>query len=331
MVRGARRPVRPPVRAAVRPRLLRGPLLGIGFGVLLGSSALAAGVWTALTPPDAHVGAALLPPSVLPLEFPPPPPPGWDISNLDHPRVDYWMGRLQGDRRDRFADQLQRKGRYETMIRAALLRRGMPNDLVFLAMVESGFQPKAYSRAHASGMWQFIPGTATRYGLEMNRAVDERNDPVLATDAALRYLDDLYREFGSWYLAAAAYNTGENRVARLLRAATGRGYGTDLDYYRIWNELPAETRDYVPLMVASARIAKSPATYGFDVAPHPAWDYGELTAAPGTHLSAVARQTGATLAELRELNPHLKLDRVRSDAPMKIRVPAPPSRSAAAD
>jgi membrane-bound lytic murein transglycosylase D len=320
-----RRPVAPPP-ARWRPSL-GFPWLGIGFGVLLGTTALAAGVWTALTPPDPHVAAPLPPPGVLPLEYPPPPPEGWDISNVDHPRVDFWLLRLQGDRRDRFADQLQRKGRYEPMIREALLKRGMPRDLLYLAMVESGFHPRAYSRAHASGLWQFIPGTATRYGLEINRAVDERNDPVASTDAALRYLDDLYRQFGSWYLAAAAYNTGENRVARILLAATGRGHGTDLDYYRIWDQLPAETRDYVPLMVATARIAKNPAAFGFDVKAHPRWEYGEVTAAPGTPLKELARRTGTSVAQLRELNPHLKLDRVRTDEPMRIRV-LPATRSA---
>ena len=311
---------------------MRWPLAGVVFGVALGAGALAAGLWSAVLAriPDVSLGR-LTDDGVLPLEYPPPPPPGWDISNIDHPRVDYWVGRFESDRRDRLSGFLQRKGRYDGMISKALRERGMPQDLVYLAMVESGFQPKAYSHAHASGLWQFIPGTATRYGLVINRAVDERNDPVKSTDAALRYLKDLHDEFGSWYLAAAAYNTGENRVRRILRAATGRGHGTDVDYYRIWQQLPAETREYVPLMIASARIGKDQARYGFAAEPWKAHDYHEITAPPSTPLKSVAVKAGTTVARLRELNPHLKLDRTRSDVAMQLRVPVPSPEPVPAD
>src|SRR5690606_31655897 len=113
------------------------------------------------------------------------------------------------------------------------------------------------------GIWQFIAETGKRYGLEVNRAVDERRDFEEATDAALDYLGELHERFGSWYLAAAAYNTGENRVGRILRQRTGSERASDEAYYDIWPKLPRETRDYVPLMIAAARIAKEPAKYGF--------------------------------------------------------------------
>jgi membrane-bound lytic murein transglycosylase D len=248
----------------------------------------------------------------------------WDIPNLDHQRVDYWVKRFQTDRRTDIVTYLERMGRYQPLISEALAEREMPQDLVYLAMIESGFDPKAYSHARASGIWQFISETGKRYGLDINRAVDERNDPVKATDAALRYLGDLHARFGSWYLAAAAYNSGENRVARILREVTGRKKGTDEDYYRIWNRLPRETRDYVPLMVAAARIGKDPVAYGFDeLEVHDPWTFAEVVAKPATPLKTLAKQAGTSIAALKALNPHLKMDRTRNDEPMVVRVPAP--------
>ena len=191
--------------------------------------------------------------------------PGWDISNLDHARVDMWIEifTTRPKLRDRFAVWLERKPKYEAMISEKLTEHDMPQDLIYLAMIESGFNPKAYSHAKAGGLWQFIAETGQRYGLTVNKRVDERNHPDKATDAALAYLTDLHERFGSWYLAAAAYNTGENRVGRIMREVTGKERGTDADYYRISNRLPRETRDYVPMMIAAARISKDPAKYGF--------------------------------------------------------------------
>jgi len=189
----------------------------------------------------------------------------WDIANLDHRRVDMWIDifTTRPKLRERFALWLERKPKYEAMISEKLADRGMPQDLIYLAMIESGFNPKAYSRAKAGGLWQFIAETGQRYGLTVNRRVDERNHPDKATDAALAYLTDLHERFGSWYLAAAAYNTGENRVGRIMREVTGKERGTDADYYRISSRLPRETQDYVPMMIAAARISKDPAKYGF--------------------------------------------------------------------
>jgi membrane-bound lytic murein transglycosylase D len=248
----------------------------------------------------------------------------WDLPNLEHDRVDYWIGRFQTDKRADFQAYLARMGRYSGLITEALSERDMPRDLVYLAMIESGFDPRAYSRAHASGLWQFISGTASRYGLDINRAVDERNDPVKATAAALEYLSDLHGRFGSWYLAAAAYNTGENRVGRIMREVTGSERGTDDDYYRIWDRLPRETRDYVPLMIAAARIAKDPAAYGFaDVKAQAPLAFKEVVARPATPLKKLAASAGTSVQDLKRLNPHLKLDRTRNDEPMVVRVPAP--------
>lgn len=187
-----------------------------------------------------------------------------ELPSLQHPRVDSWVKRFTTDLRGSYATYLSRMSRYESMISRKLASRRMPQDLIYLAMIESGFNPKARSPVKASGLWQFMSPTAKQYGLTVNRRVDERNNPARATDAALKYLGYLHDRFGSWYLAAAAYNTGEGRVARVLKQVTGRQRGTDADFYRISHRLPKETRDYVPKLIAAARIGKNPARYGFD-------------------------------------------------------------------
>ena len=242
--------------------------------------------------------------------------PAWDIANIGHERVDYWVERFTTDKRDEFATYLARSGRYTDLIRERLAERGMPQDLLYLAMIESGFNPKAYSHAHASGIWQFISDTGQRYGLDINRAVDERNDPVKATEAALDYLSDLYERFGSWYLAAASYNTGENRVGRIMRQVTGSEKGTNADYYLIWDRLPRETRDYVPLMVAAARIGKEPAKYGFDhVKLYEPWEFVEEMFDAATPLARSVRAgrdplRGGRRPDMHGLvgHPHLAVD-----------------------
>jgi membrane-bound lytic murein transglycosylase D len=254
--------------------------------------------------------------------------PAWDLPNLDHPRVDDFVRIFTTSKRGDFTRFMQRSGRYEAMISQKLEERGMPQDLLYLAMIESGFNSRAYSHAHASGLWQFIAETGKRYGLDINLAVDERRDPVKATDAALSYLQELHGRFGSWYLAAAAYNTGENRVGRIMREETGSERGDEESYYRIRHRLPRETRDYVPLMIAAARIAKQPELHGFaDLKKEAALSYDEVTVPAASSLAAVARASGTTVAEIRALNPHFKLDRTRNDRPSQVRIPAGTSQA----
>lgn len=181
-----------------------------------------------------------------------------ELADLPHPRVDHWVEQFtRGAKAAEFAGYLQRMPQYEEMIRAKLRRRGMPEDLVYLAMIESGFNPEAHSAQSARGIWQLVPDTARRYGLRVDDTVDERTDPEKSTDAALSYLSYLFNRFGSWYLATAAYNAGENRIARIMTEATGRETGTDADYYRVWDQFPAETRDYVPVMIAARRVVQA--------------------------------------------------------------------------
>ncbi len=185
------------------------------------------------------------------------------LPNLDHPRVDSWIKRFTTDLRTSFATYLSRMTKYDDMIQSKLTARGMPEGLIYLAMIESGFNPRARSPAQASGLWQFVASTGRRFGLTINHRTDERNNPARATDAALSYLTYLHDKFGSWYLAAAAYNSGEGRVSRTMKSVLGRTKGTDADYYRISSRLPRETRDYVPKLIAASRIGKNPARYGF--------------------------------------------------------------------
>jgi membrane-bound lytic murein transglycosylase D len=241
------------------------------FGGRVGQAAITGGLFIAaagatITSPRPGPDQASLILTAAAAEVAAPAEAGWDLANLDNERVDMWIERFTTSPtlKPRFATWLDRKPSFEPMISQKLAERAMPQDLIYLAMIESGFNPKAYSHAHAGGLWQFIAETGRRYGLTITRTVDERNHPDKATDAALSYLTDLYDRFGSWYLAAAAYNTGENRVGRLMRTVTGSEKGTDEDYYRISHLLPRETRDYVPMMIAAARIAKEPDKYGFD-------------------------------------------------------------------
>jgi membrane-bound lytic murein transglycosylase D len=249
----------------------------------------------------------------------------WDLPNLDHERIDFWVARFDTvpDMREKFQGFLDRGGEFAPMILERLEARGMPLDLIYLAMIESGFQTNATSHAAAVGVWQFIPATGQRFGLALDRAVDERRDPVRSTEAALDYLEFLYNRFGSWYLAAAAYNTGEGRVGRIMRQEFGQlKASSEEDYYRIWSRLPAETRDYVPLMIAAARITKDPAAYGFrpmQMAPRK-WE--EVTAAPATPLRALAAQYGTTVEKLRLLNPQFLIERTPNNREYPVRVPA---------
>ena len=246
----------------------------------------------------------------------------WDITVTRNERVDDWIDFLTGRNRDRTKLWLERSGKYGPMIQAELRERGMPEDLLYLALIESGFSPKAYSSAAASGIWQFIAETGQRYGLEVNGVVDERRDPIESTDAALNYLQDLYDRFGSWYLAAASYNTGENRVGRIMREMYGTERGTDEHFWKIAHRLPRETRDYVPLMLAAGHIAKEPEKYGFEhVRLEEPLSYEEVVVDPATPLEAVAKAAGTTIDAIQDLNPHFTLTRTRNDRRQLVRVP----------
>jgi membrane-bound lytic murein transglycosylase D len=231
----------------------------------------------------------------------------WDIPVVRNDAVEHFVDLFTGRRSGLMADYLKRSGRYEGMIRQKLRRAGMPEDLVYLSMIESGFNPNARSHVNAVGLWQFMAPTARGYGLRVDGYVDERRDPEKSTDAALRYLRDLHDQLGSWYLAAAAYNGGDGRVSRALQAETGRARGkTDADFWRIRHRLPRETREYVPLMVAAALVGKEPEKYGLgDVARWMPVETDTVSVPGGIDLAVVARAAGVSEREVTRLNSHL--------------------------
>ena len=184
--------------------------------------------------------------------------------DVDHKQVDSWVHRFATSLKGDFQLSLNRMDKYDDMILAKLDERKMPRELIYLAMIESNFNPTAKSRVKAVGMWQFMSATARQYGLAVGRHVDERKDPEKATDAALTYLGKLHDRFGSWYLAAAAYNSGAGTVSKAMRKVLGRTTGTDEDFFRIARALPKETRDYVPKLIASAKVGSDPARYGLE-------------------------------------------------------------------
>lgn len=247
----------------------------------------------------------------------------WDLPVTRNERVDEWIDFLKGRNADKTQLWLERSGRYAPMIQGELRRRGMPEDLLYLALIESGFSPRAVSSASAVGIWQFISETGRRYGLQVSSEVDERRDPIKATSAALDYLQDLYDRFGSWYLAAAAYNSGENRVDRVLRERAGGARGADSLFWKIAPHLPRETRNYVPLMLAAGHIGKEPAKYGFPeieyqdpMAFDVAWVPG------GTSLSTVAEAAGVEATQVEDLNPQLVRQRTPNGRGWAVRIPA---------
>jgi membrane-bound lytic murein transglycosylase D len=240
----------------------------------------------------------------------------WDIdvtTFLSHERVQYYLDFFQGPARERFGAWLQRMPRYEPMIRARLAQEGLPGDLLYLALIESGFSNSATSRARAVGMWQFMPSTGRAYGLRVDRWVDDRRDPVKATDAAARHLDDLRERFGSLYLAAAAYNAGGGKVSRGIRrlgdgpdVEEDEDFTSDSTFFALYHTryLRRETKDYVPKLIAAALIAKEPEKYGFTrPLPLAPFAYDSMIVPDATGLDVLARLAGTDVTALRELNP----------------------------
>jgi membrane-bound lytic murein transglycosylase D len=189
------------------------------------------------------------------------------------------------------------------MMKEIFRKNGLPEDIVYLAMIESGFNPKAYSRAHASGPWQFIKGTGQRYGLKINRWLDERRDPEKSTIAAAKYLKNLYDMFGCWYLAAAAYNAGENKILQAIDIYNTR------DFWEIarYPYLARETKDFVPQLIASVIIAKDPEKYGFDDIDYKLpFTYNKVHVPDTTNLKVIARACKTDYDTIKMLNPELK-------------------------
>lgn len=228
----------------------------------------------------------------------------FDFPVVDNAKVRYFVDYYTGPGRKVFGRWLSRSGRYLPQMRQIFADEGLPRDLAYLAMVESGFNLKAYSWAHAVGPWQFIESTARMYGLKMNWWVDERRDFIKSTHAAAHFLKDLNRRFkGNWYLSVAAYNAGGGKISRAVKK-----YGSD-DFWVIsrGKYLQQETRNYVPKLLAVLQIARHRQDYGFtDLKMQEPFRYDEVALPSTTDLEVVAHLSDSDYARVKELNPELR-------------------------
>src|SRR5712671_3503268 len=213
---------------------------------------------------------------------------------------------------------LRRAGRYREMVQRVLREEGVPQDLVFLAQAESAFLPQAVSKAGARGMWQFMSFAGHKYGLEKTWWVDERQDPEKATHAAARDLRDLYDQFGDWYLAMAAYNSGAGTVQHAIERT---GYADFWELYRR-NVLPKETKNYVPIILALTLISKDPARYGIEFEPEPPLKADAVKLGKPIDLRLVAETIDTDIETLRSLNPQLLRLVTPADPGFVLRLPA---------
>lgn len=235
-----------------------------------------------------------------------------------NPQVQYFLDRFTGARRDVVNLWVGRSGRYLGMIREVLRNRGLPEELAYTAMIESGFNPLAVSRAGAKGMWQFMAGTARRYGLRVDQWIDERLDPEKSTVAAASYLKDLHAMFGSWALAQAAYNAGEVKVTRAIRATGSSDFWTLAKTKHLRNE----TKDFVPAIHAATLIAENPDQYGFEFIEQSPAGVETIAVPASTDLRRLAVKSGIPLATLRSLNPVLVRAVTPPGKPWRLKVPA---------
>jgi membrane-bound lytic murein transglycosylase D len=236
--------------------------------------------------------------------------------------VEKWINYFQGKGRPHMERYLLRSTRYEALMKKVLRDNKLPEDLFYIALIESGFSPQAFSHASAVGYWQFIRGTGKRYKLTINQLIDERRDPVLSTQAASEYFKDLYGMFNSWYLSMAAYNVGEGRVLKVTRK-----YKTNDFWELVRNKraLPRETDDYVPKYIAAKLIAKNPDKYGFEGIDYMApIEFDHVTVDQPVNLRVMAEKMNYNYEDFKALNPKYKGEIAPLDADKKLglRIPA---------
>lgn len=226
----------------------------------------------------------------------------FDIPLTMTPRVNDYINYFTGDGREYMQRWLDRSNKYMYLVRDRFIREGIPSDLVVLAFTESGYNPMAYSRAGAAGMWQFMRSTGAMYGLSVNDWIDERRDFEKATDAAARHLKDLHKSFDDWYLALAAYNAGSGKISN----ATKKHRSKDFFEIASGRTLKKETKDYVPKYLAQLIIYKNMKEYGFESPQDAPLLFDTITINKQINLHVLAQHLGITYSELKELNPELK-------------------------
>lgn len=242
------------------------------------------------------------------------------LVHIDHRLVQKWIRYFTKNEFNRFQRFLDRGEYYRVYIEDQLASHSMPQELYYLAMIESGFRNRARSRAHAVGIWQFMRGTARNYGLLVDGYIDQRMDPVAATSAAISYLQDLYRVYQSWWLAIAAYNSGEVRVLRAIMHRNTRDF-FELIERRV---LPRETVNYVPKFIAAMYVAKHHRRFGFRLNTTRDFDPQSrpiYRVPPFIHLREVARRSGCKLSDLKKDNPYIIHSIVHPTRAIAIRLP----------
>jgi membrane-bound lytic murein transglycosylase D len=243
--------------------------------------------------------------------------PSFDIPIVINEPVLAWVDRFSGSQKAMFQAALGRSGRYEAMFRRIFAEEGVPQDLVYMAAVESAYKTTAYSRAHAKGIFQFISSTARLYGLRVDYWVDERSDPERSARAAARYMKALHDEFGDWYLALAAYNAGEGKIRRAI-ARTGERDFWALAHTR---HLRRETKNHIPAIIAAALLSKEPEKHGLTYEPAPPLAYDTVTVEGAADLAVLAGCAGVEVEALKELNPAIRRGQTPPDGRTELRVP----------
>jgi len=235
-----------------------------------------------------------------------------------HEKVKDFINYFQNKADSFFSKALARSQAYEEMMKRIFREKNLPEDLFYLALIESGFNPFAVSPKQASGIWQFVSKTAKRFGLRVDKWVDERRDPEKSTYAAAEYLKQLYEMFNCWELAAASYNAGEGKILKAMKKTQSQNFW-EIAQYRY---LKTETKKYVPMFLAAMLIAKEPEKYGFSNIPyHPPLNYEKIIVPPSTSLAWIAKIAETDLAELKALNPSLKLDKTPPQGDFEIKLP----------
>ncbi len=222
-----------------------------------------------------------------------------------------------------FPDFVRRMGSYEQSVDSALAERRLPPSLRYLPLIESGYNPRARSRVAAVGMWQFMTATARERGLEVGPFVDERRNPYLATETAVAFLEELHEEFGSWFLALAAYNGGPNRTRRILRTHAPLAEPSDSLFWALREHWPRETREFVPKLVGAILVAQSPERYGYPpLVLDPPLRFDEVTVPDGTTFDVLAEAAEVEEADIVRLNPELYRGFTPPGTEVIVRVPA---------
>jgi len=239
---------------------------------------------------------------------------------IENPRVRYFVNYFSKSGKRNFEKILARSGKYLPMISRVLREEGLPHELAYLALIESGFVTNATSIHGAAGLWQFVPATARKYGLRIDGWIDERRDPVKSTHAAAAYLKDLHDYFGRWYLATAAYNAGQGALDRAMQNSKTKDFSSLAENVK----LREETRNFVPKFVAVTLIATDPQRYGFETIRYEnPLEYEEVEIDVPVKLEVLARMAGTDIASLRELNPALLRNAIPPSAKnFAVKIPA---------